>query len=430
MGLVAGVLLFTAIQSVIAQEELTVSEVDVAAYQVQLAVDLDQQQLAGNVLLHCRTNAKSTQLVLDCGQTSVQSVESTSIKSFRQEDRKLILQLNAHHRGQHEIRITYRARPTRGVVFLPDQESAYSVYFTSEWMICNMNPDDRSRCKIEIDLPPHLSCIASGRFIGRAEQSNGRVRHTWELSSPAPAYTYGFSIGNFQHLEESHEGHYLHYYAREFTPAQLRQIFQYTADMFSFFKEKAGMPYFQEAYRQVMIGHHYQEMSGFAVLKTSYGHLILEDSTETNLIAHELAHQWWGNQITCKDWGHFWLNEGFATFMSAAFNEHRFGSSKYESDIAAYKKVYEKIKAEGQDKSLVFDNWKNPSRSDRNLVYFKGAYVLHLLRQELGDPAFWKGIRDYSRQFYGQSVTTRDFQQALEVSTGRSLQDFFDQWIY
>ena len=158
--------------------------------------------------------------------------------------------------------------------------------------------------------------------------------------------------------------------------------------------------------------------------------MVLEDSTETNLISHELAHQWWGNMITCKNWNHFWLNEGFATYMSAAYNEHRFGKIKYQQDIDAYFGVYDKIRTAGEDKPLVFKSWSNPTKNDRNLVYFKGAYVLHLLRKELGDEAFWKGVMFFTQRYYGKSVTTEDFQLAMEQSSGRDLKVFFETWIY
>ncbi|MEM9679926.1 MAG: M1 family aminopeptidase [Bacteroidota bacterium] len=210
----------------------------------------------------------------------------------------------------------------------------------------------------------------------------------------------------------------------------MEQIFQYTGDMVSFFEEKTGIRLPQDSYSQILIGHHYQEMSGFAILRKSYGELVLNDSTETNLIAHELAHQWWGNSITCKNWNHFWLNEGFATFMSAAYNEHRFGKAKYQENIDAYFKVYDAIKSKGGDNPLVFERWLNPSRDDRNLVYFKGAYVLHLLRIELGEALFWKGIKEYSRAYYGKAVTTKDFQLAMEKASNQSLKDFFEEWVY
>ena len=84
--------------------------------------------------------------------------------------------------------------------------------------------------------------------------------------------------------------------------------------MLDFFESKSGIPYPQKSYAQVLIGNHYQEMSGFAVLNHKYGTMVLKDGTETNLISHELAHQWWGNRITCRSWKHMWLNEGMATF--------------------------------------------------------------------------------------------------------------------
>ena len=115
--------------------------------------------------------------------------------------------------------------------------------------------------------------------------------------------------------------------------------------------------------------------------------------------------------------------------MSAAYNEHRFGRKKYLENIKAYREVYEKVKAKGADKPLVFDGWSNPSQDDRNLVYFKGAYVLHLLREELGEEDFWKGIRAYSLQYYGKPVTTREFHQAMEKATGQGLKEFFAKWI-
>lgn len=171
-------------------------------------------------------------------------------------------------------------------------------------------------------------------------------------------------------------------------------------------------------------------MSGYSTLKGNYGKLVLKDSTEANLISHELAHQWWGNRITCKNWNHFWLNEAMATYLSAAYNEYRFGKEKYQSDIESYYKVYEAIKNRNNDKPLVFESWSNPSGDDRNLVYFKGAYVLHLLREKLGDEVFWKAIKFYSTKYFGKSVETADFQKAMEESSSVQLDDFFNEWIY
>ncbi|HYJ45580.1 MAG TPA: M1 family aminopeptidase, partial [Pyrinomonadaceae bacterium] len=213
--------------------------------------------------------------------------------------------------------------------------------------------------------------------------------------------------------------------------AELRRVFRDTPDMLAFYEERAGVPYIDKTYTQVLAsGNVEQEMSSFTALNEDYGRKVLANERDIWLAAHELAHQWWGNMVTCVDWNHFWLNEGFATFMAAAYLEHRFGHEEYARQIEAYRASYERVRAAGHDKSLVFPDWLHPTGEDRTLVYRKGAYVLHLLREEMGERDFWAGIRLYTRTYFGKSVTTADFQAAMERVSGRSLKGFFAKWVY
>ncbi|MEO6587711.1 MAG: M1 family aminopeptidase, partial [Pyrinomonadaceae bacterium] len=98
--------------------------------------------------------------------------------------------------------------------------------------------------------------------------------------------------------------------------------------------------------------------------------------------------------------------------------------------IKRYKLSYEKVRDAGKDKSLVFPNWNKPTREDRRLVYDKGAYVVHLLRLELGEKLFWKGFKEYTRKYWNKSVETKDFQSVMEKSSGKDLSKFFDKWVY
>jgi aminopeptidase N len=134
--------------------------------------------------------------------------------------------------------------------------------------------------------------------------------------------------------------------------------------------------------------------------------------------------------VTCAGWNHFWLNEGVATFMAAAYKEHRFGRGEYLREIESNRKNYVRVRDAGHDRSLVFPDWSHPTADDRTLVYDKGAYVLHLLREELGERAFWKGLRAYTRAYFGKSVTTADFQKAMERASGKDLSAFFNKWVY
>jgi aminopeptidase N len=116
--------------------------------------------------------------------------------------------------------------------------------------------------------------------------------------------------------------------------------------------------------------------------------------------------------------------------MTAAYLEHRFGRDAYMREINQYRANYEKVLAAGHDKSLVFPDWLNPTRDDRTLVYDKGAYVLHLLREEMGERAFWNGLRIFTRRYFGKSVVTSDFVAAMEEANGKNLEKFFAKWVY
>ncbi|MDY8137496.1 M1 family aminopeptidase [Aquimarina sp. 2201CG5-10] len=410
-------------------QSLKSSGLDVLEYHVHLEPFFSKNTIEGSVSIKFKTSTQTEKVVFDSGELTVTKLEGKHTKGFTQKGKKTTISLFPNENNIYEIKLHYNGSPKKGLVFLDNSQKLYTVYFTSEWMICNAAPDDRATIKLDLLVPKETISVASGNLKG-TNKIGDKIKYSWHQNYETPAYTYGFTVGSFNTLEKEYNGIALKYYSADYSKEELKQIFQYTENMMKFFEEKTGITFPQKAYSQILIGNHYQEMSGFAILRKSYGKLVLKDSTETNLISHELAHQWWGNMITCKNWKHFWLNEGFATFMSAAYNEYKFGTVKYQADINSYKRVYEKIKSKGRDKPLVFKRWLNPSGDDRNIVYFKGAYVLHLLRKELGEEAFWSAIKYYTQTYYGKSVTTKDFQLAMEKSSGRSLENFFKKWIY
>jgi aminopeptidase N len=116
--------------------------------------------------------------------------------------------------------------------------------------------------------------------------------------------------------------------------------------------------------------------------------------------------------------------------MAAAYREHRFGRETYLNDLASMKARYEQVRARGNDRPLIFPNWDRPTADDRTLVYQKGGYVLHELRELLGDAAFWRGIKRYTTEHVGTSVTTQDFRAAMERASAKDLRAFFDRWVY
>lgn len=406
-----------------------INGLDVLSYELKLMTDIDTESFQGIVDIDFLIGAEAKEVVFDCGNLQITEVIGKNVVSYEQKNRKVKISLSTRNEKENKIKITYSGVPSHGTIFLPKNQEIYTVFSTSQWMVCNDSPSDRAKFKIELSIPKGSLCIASGVLESKSEKID-RTQYSWVQDYESPSYTYGFAIGPFKESKKAHGKISLNYYSTSYNNEELETIFLPTGEMIDFFEAKSGVAYVQSSYSQILIGNHYQEMSGFSVLKESYGGLVMKDRTETNLISHELAHQWWGNMITNESWSHFWLNEGMTTFMSAAFNEHKFGKDKYESDINSYQKVYESIKDQGKDKALVFSDWSNPTREDRNIVYFKGAYVLHLLRTELGEKDFWDGIKFYSQKYFGQSVNTLDFQKAMEESTGRNLNKFFAKWVF
>lgn len=411
------------------------SPFDVIHYDAQVEPDIANKSITGKVLIRLVSRADNLAVVeFDCGDLLIDAVrDNREAQKFARRDQHLIVSLSrpakAHER--RDIEVEYHGTPRRGIRFFPERGQVYTVYATSHWLVCIDAPDDKATLRLNLTVPADFKTVANGRLAAKHNLTRQRSVYEWRQAIPVPTYTFGFAAGRFRTLTTGHGRPQLRYLATEFSASDLRRIFRDTADMIGFYEERAGVRYADSTYTQVLgAGAADQEMSGFTVLCESYGREVLANERDVWLGAHELAHQWWGNMVTCRDWNHFWLNEGIATFMAAAYKERRFGRSEYLREIEANRVNYEKVRDAGKDRSLVFPDWLHPTDEDRTLVYDKGAYVLHLLREELGERAFWHGVRQYTRMYFGKSVTTPEFQRAMEQASGKNLMGFFSKWVY
>jgi aminopeptidase N len=373
-------------------------------------------------------------LAFDAGDLVVDSVrEGRADVTFVKLDRRLVVTLPAAREaaGRREIEIAYHGTPRRGITFVPDAEQVATAFSTSDWLPCIDAPSERATLDLTVVVPAGHVVAASGRAAG-TKRERDRIASRWLLDRPMPCYLFGFAAGRFGEATDPGGDVELRYLGpATMTTAQLRDVFAATGDMLEFFASKAGIDYPGNVYTQVLFGSGSgQELAALSVFGERYGEGVLADPTSIWLGAHEAAHQWWGNSVTNESWSHFWLNEGIGTFMTAAYLEHRFGREEYLRQIDAAKAKYEALRAAGKDKPLVFEVWSNPSADDRSIVYDKGAYVTHLLREELGEVSFWKGIARYTQRYWGQSVTTENFRAALEEESGRDLEAFFARWVY
>lgn len=330
-----------------------------------------------------------------------------------------------------ELSIAYHGAPRSGLQFVPERQQVYTVFSTSQWLVCIDAPGDKATVDLRVVLPTGLRAIGTGTLVSEGPGPNGTVVHRWRQDKPLSTYLFGFAAGRFVEQQAVGGAAALQYFGEGVSRDELDRIFRDTPDMLEFFTRRAGVAYPGDTYAQVLVARTAgQEAWGFSLFSDAYGRAVLNDPTGVWLIAHELAHQWWGNLVTCQDWTDFWLNEGFASFMADAYDEHRFGREVYLQDIERARARYEKVRQAGHDRSLVFPDWNRPTADDRTLVYQKGAYVLHLLREDMGEDTFWAGIRRYTQTYAGRTASTDDFKRSMEESSGLSLGAFFDRWVY
>jgi len=407
--------------------------IDVAHYTVALDLDVDRGSISGKEQIELTIRAPGTALVFDSGALVVDSVRmDDGALSYAQDAQRLLVALPApaSEGAQRRLDISYHGTPRNGLTLNADKQQAYTTYSTSQWMVAVDAPAERATLDLDVSMPAGWSAAGSGREVEHRTR-DGRTTYRWRNERETSSFLYGFVAGAFTEAMGARGHVSLSFLGAPFSSGELQRIFRDTPEMLAFFEERAGVPYPGESYTQALVARSGgQELSGLSHMSEAFGRAVLDDATATGLIAHELAHQWWGDLLTNRDWTHFWLNEGVATFMASAYKERARGRDAYLADVAAWRQRVEQLRANGHDKPLVFPTWNRPSADDRAVVYQKGALALHELRQQMGEAAFWAALRDYTKDHAGRTVRSADLQQSFERSSGRSLRAFFDEWVY
>lgn len=408
---------------------------DLLHYDARIEPDLATRTLRGDVTLRIRAlqaelhavTLDSDGLVIDAALQGVTPLTTTSTT------RQLTLTLPRRIRRGDTVDVTvrYHAEPKFGLQFFPERSQIYTIFSTSQWLPGIDRPGERASLDLRVVLPAGLAAVGNGELIARRSLADGREEFHWRQRRPIPGYVMGFAAGRFHEATQRAGTTRLRYLGEGYDNAALRRVFAESDDMLRYFARRSGVAYADRQYTQALVEQTIgQEHAGFSLLSDAYAHRVLDDPTTTGLIAHEAAHQWWGNRVTCADWTHFWLNEGLVTFLTATWQEHRYGADTYARIVDGWRRRQAELVAAGHDKPLVFPDWNAPSADDRAVVYQKGALALHTLREELGEAAFWRGIARYTQRHLDSAVTTPDFQAAMEAASGRDLTAFFARWAY
>ncbi len=399
-------------------------------YQVEIAPDLSTRTITGSTTFQLTLPAGSrAELRFPLEALTVDAVTAGGAAiAFTHEGGVLAFSLSAGP-ARRAVTVRYHGVPARGLVW--GARSVHTAFFSCGWMVCDQDrPGDRAPLALDVVAPRGLDVVASGREVSARALPDGRVRHAWRQDRPYPTYLFAFAVGAFTRVSLSSRSPGLDAVGQGVAPEQLARLFADTERMRAFFEEKAGVP-LPARYTQVLVdGEEAQEASSLSFVGRSYLDPILEDPHEDWVVAHELAHQWWGNLVTCASWRHFWLNEGLTTFLVAAYKERRWGRADYDRELALARSRHQKAIDAGFDVPLAFAGAYPSLGMKRAIAYAKGALFLDALRRRLGERAFWAGIRRYTRAFAGRAVESPDLQRAMEAASGTDLSEPFATWVY
>jgi aminopeptidase N len=298
-------------------------------------------------------------------------------------------------------------------------------------MVCDIDrPGDRATLQLTLILPVGMDAVAPGQLVSRTPAGSGLETWHWREDRAYPSYLYGFAAGRYTRAQLPGDAPLPVLYAGE-TPERVQAMFADTARMIAFYEAKAGVRLPEASYTQVLVDRNGdQEDAALSMIEKQSAEPVLSDPQADGMIAHELAHQWWGNLLTCSDWQELWLNEGMAGFMTAAYKEQRWGRAAYDSEIANARKAWDAAKAAGQDEPLSWQGTYPSLKAKRRIAYGKSMVFLDALRTQLGDAVFWQGVRRYTRTNAGRSVTAMDLEKAFETASGRDLSAAFKTWVY
>lgn len=428
---------------------------DAKHYIVRLSFDRKNKRIFGETTVHLAPlSGGFTSFDLDAIAMKFDSVvlepEGTPLK-FKATNDKITINLPRAYAGGEAISVTlkYSASPKKGLKFVDEKRSGGQVVNPAQiwtdsepdevryWFPSYDSPNDKATTEQFITVDKADTVIGNGEFITKTDNPEGTSTWHYKMPLPHPTYLTSFVAGRYVKVPDKYKEIPLDYYVYPGRESTIPAIFGRTKALMGIFEEITGLPYPFNKYDQVVIAGFkdagMENITKTILSDTEIDFLLQRQPMLDDLIAHELAHAWFGNLVTCRNWAELWLNEGFATFMEAVFREKTFGRAEYQSKIredALHYMVQENTSKYRQglfnrragDINMVF---KNPA-----ITYSKGGAVIHTLRETVGEEAFWKAINLYLTRHKFGNVETTDLLNVMEETSGQDLDWFFNQWVY
>lgn len=441
---------------------------DLLHTRLDISFDFNQHQVLGKAYLELQPYFYPQQKVqLNARQMSINQVlkrngEQADTLSFSYDGQVITIDLGRkYEKGENYfLEIDYVAHPdqvgnmlaeegndNQGLYFI-NTDSVYQQYgfhpdypvqiwtqgetsYNSAWFPTIDHPNERCTQEMYITVPEKFSTLSNGRLVS-STTSKGLRTDYWQMNQEHAPYLFMLAVGEYAVSRNEWEGVPLYYYVEEAYAGDAEAIFGETPKMMALFTELFGIKYPWSKYAQVPVR---EFISG--AMENTTATVFFEEIQRTanqindyqydDIIAHELAHHWFGNYVTCESWANLTLNEALASYSEYLWAEHRYGKTRASMTLWDQHQEYFE-EAVREKKPLIRYHYEDEEDLFDAHSYQKGSAVLHMLRHYLGDEAFFKGLQRYLKKNALQSVEIDELRLAFESVSGLDLNWFFDQW--
>lgn len=422
-------------------------EVDILHLALDITPDFKQRTIAGKAVIKFKPLGKPLQEVkLDAVDLTIKLVTSgDAIRGWNSTDTNLTVTFEKPLEVGKEttLHISYHAQPNAGLYFrtpemgyLPDETEVWTqgeAEDSRKWYPNYDYPNEKFSSEIICRVPEGMIVLSNGKLLSREKDANGLLAFHWKQEKPHVNYLVTIAAGYFKKLEDKYRDLALEFHVPPSEIDVAKNSFATTKDTFEMLEKEIGVPYPWEKYYQVVVRDFVaggMENTSITILtdRTLFPDEFENIRSSEGLVAHELAHQWFGDLVTCKDWSHLWLNEGFATYYALLYDEHKNGRDSMLYGLWQTRNYI--VGQTNAPRPMVSYKYGDADGQFGYLAYQKGAWILQMLRSQLGKDLYRQCIKTFLERRAYESVVTEDLNKVIEELSGRSFDPFFDQWVF
>jgi aminopeptidase N len=430
------------VTSALAQDTYQKNEtLDVQDYIFSLSLNDENNQIKGEAIINVLFKGDVNTFTLDLiGKTETFGMEVTNVfegndtVNFTHKNNQINITPNNKTKGLKTYKIVYNGTPEKGLVISTTKFGERSFFgdnwpnLARHWLPSVDHPYDKATVEFRVTAPEYYDVVATGKKIEESNLDNGFKLTTYQEPAPVAMKVVTIGVTKFASklLDVVHD---IPVTAWVYPENRLDGFSDYkvTSNVLEYFIDNIG-PYSYAKLANMQAKTQWGGLENAGTISYFENSVNGKNSVE-DLIAHEIAHQWFGNSATEKTWNHVWLSESFATYFSILYLEHAHGDESRKKELAIDREevieYYKKNPAPIVDLTIT-----DPMKVLSVNSYQKGSWVLNMLRHKLGDTIFWKGIRDYYKTYQNSNVLTDDFITCMEKASGENLESFFQQWLF